>query len=153
MLGFIAAAGMSVAILAAVVLLPAWQRCEAARAERDELTSLVATNEALIDYDRRLAEVIRTDPIETQRLLIRQQNYRHPDNIAVLAPGVPEDASPLQMLAARAPSARGVSPSLAVMAARVSSPRARRGLLLVAFVLLICAFVLFLPPTVQPDKK
>jgi len=65
----------------------------------------------------------------------------------------PIDPSPLAQLAARAPAVKPPSPSLLHLAERLENPRTRRGLLLLAGILMVGAMLLFLPPDARPARR
>ncbi len=139
---------LAVAILAAAALLPAWQRREDARMERDELARQVWIQQRVSQYKRELADALKDDPRQTEQLLIEQQNLHPPD-----AAAVPMDAKPdpplVQQLEAKAPKVAPPNPALEKLAQRVDDPATRRGLLLVAGVLMVAAMMLFQPPKRQ----
>lgn len=139
---------MALAILAAVTLLPAWQRLSEARAHRDELAAAVEFNDRLIAYNQRLIEAIRTDPLLTERLLMDQENLRRPGEAAVRADWVPPDPPLTALLAAQTlqPASTSKPPAtVAALAEHLRQPRTRRGLLFLAGLMMVAATVLFLP--------
>lgn len=150
--GFVLIAGTALGIFALVVLLPPWYRLASARTRRDALTAQAWTNEKLIQHRQRLAETIRCDPVQTQRLLMRQQNYRRPGETAMKVDAVAPDPPAIAMLAARAPEVSPPSALLGRVALRLQDPRARRGLLLVAGMLMTCALVMFHPTAAKRRK-
>ena len=152
MLGFAAVAGMAFALLAAVVLLPAWHRLDRARADRDLLAAQVELHEQYIQHEGRLIESIKSDPIQTERLLMEQQNYHYPGEQRVAIPEAPVDPPLLEVLAAQTPRPRPASPLLAAMSRRVQRPRIRRGVLLLSGVMGALAVLMFLPPTTAGKK-
>jgi hypothetical protein len=152
MLGFTIVAGLALAIFAAAVLLPAWHRRELARTQRDELAARVWTYDQLVDYKQRIIDTIKSDPLQTQRLLMLQQNYRRPGDVAVAMENAPVELPPLVQLAARAPTVQPPSPSLLHLAERLEDPRTRRGLMLLAGILMVGAMLLFLPPSARPTR-
>ena len=146
MFGFTIVAGLAVAILATVVIPPAYQRTSAIYGEQAVLASQVRVNNLYIQYTERLIEAIKTDPILTQRLLIQQRNFRRPGETTVTIAGAPEEVPIAQLLAATTTNPAPPQPTMAMLATRVQDPRTRRGLLLLAAVLLTVAMVLFAPP-------
>ena len=151
MLGFTAVAGMAFAFFAAVVLLPAWARLDRARADRDALIAQTHAYDRLITHKLRLIEAIKTDPMQTERLLMQQRNCHRPGEATLAIHDAPADPSVLQMLAAGTPPPRPASRTLAGMSRRVQRPTVRRGLLLLSGLMMLLAVVMFLPQTTPPD--
>ena len=145
MIGFAVVAGMALAVLATVVLSPAVSRLLAARADRDALGQRVETYDELIDYKQRLAESIRTDPMQTRRLLMQQQNCRRLGEAGFLITDAPADIPLAEMIAGQTAEPRRES-TIDRISRRVQQPRTRRGLLLVSGIMMVCAMVMFLPP-------
>ncbi len=147
LIGFIAVAGMALTILAAVVILPAYRQRSLAWADRHRLAQQARLNERLIDYNERLIEAIKTDPVLTQKLLMEQQNYRRPSQRAIPIAEAPLDPSVPRLLAAQVAQSAQPPPApsqrLDQLAQRVQDPATRRGLLLLAG-LLISAAMIFL---------
>ena len=143
--GFAIVAGMAFALLATVVGLPAAARLDKARADCDALAYHTAAYAGLIDYRGELIDAIKTDPLQTERLLMAQRNYRRPGE-AVYAIDAPADPPILEAIQAQLPAPRPASATLATLSRRVQRPPTRRGLLLLSGLLLVLATVMFLPP-------
>lgn len=150
--GFLIMAGTALAILAAAALLPAWQRREQARLNRDQLASEAQTQQRLVQYKQRMVEAIKRDPRQTAQLLVQQQHYRVPGQVPVQIVDAPADLPVAQLLAARSPQPRPITPLLAELAERLSHVNTRRGMLLVAGILMVGALTLFLPPEEERRK-
>jgi len=148
-IGFIFVAGIALGIVAAVVLLPAWREREHALTQRDALAAKVWQYDRLIEYKQRLAEVTRCDPVQTQRLLISQQNYHQPGEVVVQISDAPIDPPAAVLLAARAPKVSEPSAILSRMAGRVERPLARTVLLLVAAAMMGGALMMFDRPAAR----
>ncbi len=155
MIGFTITAGMAVAILAAVVLLPAWQRRQDARNQRDDLVAKSKAYDDLIGHNERTIEAIKTTPLLTEKQLMEQQNYSRPGEVAVELPDIPIDDQPdIQPLTAREPGSTQPLPErLKSLTKRVQNPRSRRGLLLLSGLLFVTAMVLFGPPSAKRAGK
>lgn len=145
MTGLLITAGTAMALLAAVVLLPAWYWREQARIQRDELAAKVSTQQAYVEYKQGLVEALKRDPRQNAQLLMRQQHVHLPDEEPVDVPA-PADPPVIQMLAARAPKPQPGDPLIMHLAERVIDPATRRGMLLVAGILMVMAMMLFQPP-------
>ena len=152
-IGFTLLAGTALAILAAAALLPAWHRRDVALSRRDALLADSEARDRLIEYKQRLAESIQRDPLQTERLLIQQQNYHRPGEVAVTIKEAPADLTVADILAARAAQPSPPSPWLRRLARRLEQPRPRRGLMVVAGLLATCSIVLFLPPAAPPRRR
>jgi hypothetical protein len=144
-LGVLITAGVAMAILAAVVLLPAWQRRELARVQRDDLARQVRVQRELVQYKQGLMEAVKRDPRQTAQLLIQQQHYHLADEASIPL-DAPADPPLAQMLAARAPQTPAPAALVMNLAQRAGDPATRRGMLLVAGVLMVAAMLLFQPP-------
>jgi len=149
MIAFALVAGMALAILAAIVLLPARQQLRAVRARRDALAAEVQTHERHIAHRERLILASKTHPRLTEDLLIQQRNCRRPGEV-VVPTDIPPDPPVAIMLAAKGAASRpvpGPSPAwLDRLTRRVQHPRTRRGLGLLSGLLLVAAMILFAPP-------
>ncbi|NLF32484.1 MAG: hypothetical protein GX591_16535 [Planctomycetes bacterium] len=145
-LGFTIVAGMAFALLATVVVLPAWARLDQARADRDALAFQTAAYDRLVDYRTELIESVKTDPLQTERLLMEQRNYTRPGEAAYAIDDAPADPPVLDAIKAQLPAPRPASATLATLSRRVQRPATRRGLLLLSGLLLVLATVMFLPP-------
>jgi hypothetical protein len=151
-LGFFIVAGMAMALHAAGGFLPVWQRQNQAQYARNALAAQVETTDRLIDYNEKLIEAVKTDPILTQRLMSQHMNYRPPGEIAVET-GAPEDPPIAVLLAAEAPLPPSPPPTLAALAEKVQNPSTRRGLLAIAGLLMTAAMILFAPPDASTKKR
>ncbi len=157
MIGFTLMAGMALAILAAVVLLPAWQRLDTIRARRDALAAKVETNDRLVAYRDRLIIASKTNPRLTEDLLIQQRNCRRPGEV-VVPTDIPPDPPVITMLAAKVEGTGSAASEanaalLDRLANRVQRPRTRRGLLLLSGLLMIAAMILFIPPDGRSKRR
>ncbi len=146
LLGFAIVAGMALALLATVVVLPAWARLDRARADREALAYQAALFDRLIDYRTALIDAVKTDPLQTERLLMAQRNYRRPGEATYALDDVPADPSAVEAIKAQLTPPRPPSPTVATLGRRVQRPTTRRGLLLLSGLLLVLATVMFLPP-------
>jgi hypothetical protein len=144
-IGFTALAGMAIAILAGVVLLPPAARLQRARHHRDCLAAYNQDAQTLIRVHDRLIEDLPDDDILTLRLLRQQQDLVPRGEVVVENPAF--TATPPD-LAVPQPSPRPAAPDNLVTRAadRIANPRTRRGLLLLAAMAMIAAMLLFAPP-------
>jgi hypothetical protein len=147
-MGLLITAGTAIAILAAVVLLPAWYWREKARVQRDELARTVRTQQEYVGYKQGLIEAVKRDPRPNAQLLMLQQHVHLPDE-APVAVEAPADPRVDQMLAARAPHVQPPDHLVMHLAERMIEPATRRGMLLVAGVLMVLAMIMFQPPEKQ----
>ncbi|MFW6153907.1 MAG: hypothetical protein ACOC95_01705 [Planctomycetota bacterium] len=150
LLGFAIVAGMALALLATVVVLPAWARLDKARADREALVYRTAVYDRLIAYRTELIDAVKTDPLQTERLLMAQRNYRRPGEAVYALDDVPADPPVLQAIKAQLPPPRPTSATLATLSRRVQRPATRRGVLLLSGLLMVLATVMFLPPRHRP---
>jgi len=151
--GFAIVAGMAFALLATVVVLPAAARLDKARADRDALAYQTDVYDTLIAYRTALIASVKTDPLQTERLLMTQRNYRRPGEAAYALDDVPADPPVLDAIKAQLPAPRPASPTLGTLSRRVQRPATRRGLLLLAGLLMVLAAVMFLPPGQSPAAE
>ncbi|MFP4055078.1 MAG: hypothetical protein ACLFV7_14555 [Phycisphaerae bacterium] len=150
--GFVMLAGLAVAIVAGVVLLPPYARLVRTCYQRDCLAAQVADETAALGaYDRMIAQA-PTDPVLTQRLAMNQLGLA-PRNARVertaggqlTTPGVVEVQ----------PAARPQRPNgwMIRSARRLEQPSLRRGMLLLAGLSLLAGVVLFLLPDRRPGRN
>ncbi len=145
-LGFIALAGLGLAILASVVLLPSYARLLRARYERDRLAAQVRDEQAALDAYRRLIAQGGDDPILVQRLAMDTLGLV-PTNEVIFHPAETTRTIPPGVVRVdRAP--RPDKPAgWAVRAAdRLANPAVRRGLMLLSGLTVLVAVVLFVLP-------
>lgn len=142
--GFITLAGMAVAILAGVVLLPAYARVENAKYERDCVLAYNQDARTLIRINDRLIQHLPDDDILTLRLLNSQQALLSGGEVRIPAadgPARPPDMVEPPRSAPPVPTDNAFTRA----AARIVNPRTRRGLLLMAAGAIATAMLLFGP--------
>lgn len=153
MVGFALFAGLGLAILAAIVLLPAYRRTCRARYQRDRAAARVARLEAEASTKARLAQALPHDRTLTVQLMAVQAG-RLPAEERILAASAPRPQTLEQMirLPEPAPPAPPDGPLIAA-AGRLANPATRRGLFFIAAVSLTAAFLLFAPPSCRQDGQ
>jgi len=153
MVGFCVLAGTSLAILAAVLLLPEYARLERTRYELAGWQAATADKEAQIAANERLKAALPDDRVLTKRLAISQHGL-WPENEVVVATAAPTRRLP-PGLVAPAPHPRPDRPSgwLMKVSERVSRPPLRRGLLLMAAVAMLAALFLFGPRHERDEQQ
>jgi len=143
LVAFVLLAGSAMAIFAGVVLLPDYVRLLRAERILARQEAIAADTEARIRANGRLIEALPDHPVLTKRLAMHQLGLRPADEVVVPYPGVPVAQAPGTV--APPPHPRPAPPDAWVLriAARVSNPPTRRGLLLLAAVALVGAVLLF----------
>lgn len=145
MIGFVALAGLGMAIVAALVLLPGYVRMQTALYERDCERIASAELEATAGANARLIADLPSNPVLTKRLAMSQGDLL-PDNEVIVSKGQPTHPPPDVVVPAR--YARPAPPDGWAFAAAVKlqNPPTRRGLMLLAAGALLVAMFLFAPP-------
>jgi len=136
-------AGGALAVLAAVVLLPAYARLSGARYELGCLKANLADAEALIAANQRLIEALPEDEILTKRLAMSQLGLWPVDEVIVIDPvaaGPPALIRPTRHARPAPPAGR-----LTSLAGRLERLPARRGLFGLAAGAILAAMFLFAP--------
>ncbi len=144
--GFMLLAGPALAIIAGIVLLPAYKSMKTTQYERDCRRSANAQYKEYLDaVNRQIAEAPEDEQF-TLRLRMEQGRLMPPGEVAIEVPNDPGEHPPGTIYAA--PSTKPAPPSglLLTMADRVADPATRRGLLLLAAVAMLAALFLFAPP-------
>jgi len=150
--GFAALAGMALAILAGVVLLPAYARLTEAQYERGCLMAGATEAEDLIRANDRLIAEMPGDPVLTMRLARSQLDLLPENEVVVIDPG--RRKAPVGPLVTIPPRPRPNRPGgwLIRLADRLWAPGVRRGLLLLAACAMAAAMFLFTPSKADEDK-
>lgn len=146
MTGFVMLAGLGMAILAGVVLLPAWARLAWTEYERDCLAATVKDEQAARRTLDRMIGTIDTDPILNKRLAMAQLGYRPVGQVVIRDDTLPPVPPPGAVIPAEHPRPEPPSPALTRAAQRVGNPPTRRGLYLMSAAALLGAVMLFGPP-------
>ena len=145
MVGFCLLAGVSLAILAAVLLLPEYARLAWARHELAGWEAAVADKRAQIAANERLEAALPLDPVLTKRLAMNQRGLLPADEVVVLDVAGGRPLPPAVVHPPRHPRPTAPSGWLMRAAQRMSRPPLRRGLLLLAAVAMLAAMFLFGP--------
>ena len=149
MVGFLALAGTALAIIAGMVLLPAYAKMRYARYERDCQKVALAEMEATAAANARLIADMPSSPVLTKRLAMSQGELV-PDK-EVIAPATRATRPPPDViLPVRYPRPDPPEGWLLTAAAKLQNPPTRRGLLLLATGSLLVALFLFAPPQPRP---
>jgi hypothetical protein len=143
MVGFCLLAGAALAVFAAALLLPDYARMLRAEYELARQEAAIADLEALIEANRRLIDALPESPVLTKRLAMHQLGLWPEDEVVVLNGTRPAPPPPGVALVGRHQRPKPPSPWVLTTAARVSNPRTRRGLLLLAAAALVAAVLLF----------
>ena len=106
LVGFICLAAPAMAIIAAVVLLPAYTRLEQAKYERAQLSAAVAEAEALVEANERLIAAMADDPVLTARIAISQGQMAPAGEVVVLDPDMPPAPQPGAIACSKNPRKR-----------------------------------------------
>lgn len=146
MVGFLAAAGTAVALIAAIVLVPALARLAQARYERGCQEALTADLEALAKAQERMIEALPEDETLAIRLLISQEDVTPSDREPYELPSLGPSKAPDLIEAVRHPRPAPPPDWLVHLDRRLKKPATRRGLLLLAVGALVAALFLFAPP-------
>jgi len=135
-------AGAALALVAAVALLPAYQRLAWAQYERDCLAAKNADDAALILANERLIAAAPDDPVLTKRLAMRQFGVVPRSEVIILVDVGPAPFG--RRLTAVAPHPRPPRPGgwMIYAAGRVRDPTTRTILLLLAVALFLAAVIL-----------
>jgi hypothetical protein len=145
MIGFVTLAGLALAILAALVLLPAYARTRYAAYERDCDKVATAELEATVAANARLIADLPSSPVLTKRLAMSQGNLI-PDNEVIVPEGRAVRPPPDVVMPVRYPYPPPPDGWAITAAAKLQNPPTRRGLLLLAVGSLLVATFLFAPP-------
>ena len=145
MTGFLLFAGMSMVILAAIVLLPAYASATRTRYRLACDRARIADTKKLIAARERQIAALPGDPVLTKRLAMRQLGLFPSDEIVVFDLDDGQEESDMIHVP---PHPRPSPPSgrLIRTAAKLQSPPMRRGLLLLAGAAIATAMFLFGPP-------
>jgi len=151
MFGFLWLAGIGLALLAIVVLLPAYARLSEARYELAGREAGVRRAEALLEANNKLMAALPDDETLTKRLAMSYGQLWPADEVVVMDPG---QANPLPPDVVRMPgteeSARCAPRCLLSAAEKLGRVQTRRALMLLATAALVTAFFLFSPPERSP---
>jgi hypothetical protein len=144
--GFSVLTGMSLSLLAAVVLLPAWGRYAVLRYQRDCKARDVREAEMTLAAMDRLLEDVRKDEVLTQRLAWSRLGLCPSGEVRVLPRDRRDETQPGSLSKIRLPDPPGPNGKLLGLARRTNESRRRRGMLALAGGMLIAALLLFTPP-------
>ena len=151
-IGFLFFAAPAMAILAALVLLPAYKKyavqqyvLECKRVEVTEADQCIAANE-------RLELAAKNDPLYISRLMMSQSTLMPANEVVVEDP---ENSSKPPLMIAPDPLPRPDPPNNALLqyAAKLEGPKTKRGLLLIAVGGVMAGLFLFSPPSTAKLRK
>jgi hypothetical protein len=145
MVGFAALAGLAMATVAALVLLPAYARMRLAIYERDCDRVTAAELRATANANAHLIADLPTNPVLTKRLAMSQGDLL-PDNEVIVFKSQPLRPPPDVIIPVRYLRPAPPEDWMIRAAAKVQNPPTRRGLLLLAAGALLVAMFLFAPP-------
>jgi hypothetical protein len=143
--GFLLLAVPALATLAAVVLLPAYQRMAATEYQRDCLAADIAAFKEYVAANERLIDRAPQDEDLTRRLAIVQQRLLPRNEVVVMDPNAPPAPPPGVIVPDLKPRPEPPSNMLLRMAAKVRNPGTCRGLFLLAAGAMLAAMFLFSP--------
>lgn len=152
MVGFLVFAAIGLGILAAIVLLPAYDRMRAARYERDRASASVERLEAELSTKARLAEALPHDRELTIQLMAIHTGRMPADEMIYGDPAL-RPATLEQMIHLPEPQgpARPDGP-LVSAAGRIENARTRRGLFAMSAIAMATALLLFAPPSCRRQQ-
>jgi hypothetical protein len=145
MLGFTVLAGLGLAIIAGLVLLPAYARMAFAGYERDCDKVAVAEMEATAAANAKLIADMPSSPVLTKRLAMSQGDLM-PDNEVIVPPAGAVRPPPDVVIPVRYPRPEPPAGWEIIAAGKIQHLSTRRGLLLLAIGSLMVAMFLFAPP-------
>ena len=131
-LSFVLLAGVAIAIVAGVVLLPAYARLNHIAAERDGLDAANANDQARIDAQDRMIEALPADRVLAKRLAMRHFGAIPRTEHVVAATEDFRAPQPGTVAIAPAPQAEPVSNWMTATAQRIADERTRLILLALA---------------------
>ena len=147
MFGFLWLAGMGLALLAIVVLLPAYASLSEARYELAGREAGVRRAEALVQANSKLMAALPDDETLTKRLAMSYGQLWPTDEVVVTDPG---QGRPVPPDVVRMPAVEDAPPRppswLLSAASKLHRVQARRALMLLATAALVTGFLLFSPP-------
>jgi len=144
--GFVLLAGPAVAVLAAIVLLPAYARLARTLHERDCERARTARLEAIRVAQQRLIAALPHDKVLTARLAMQQEALWPANEIVVVDPNSPPPNPPGVILAESFPDPPAADGALIRWAGKLQRPSTRRGLFVLAAGALLAAMLLFASP-------
>jgi hypothetical protein len=150
--GFTVLAGVALAILATLILLPAYARLSAAQYELDCRKAQIADEETQIAYNERYRSATTQDPVLVKRLAMSQFNLKPRDEVVVAPPGAAAPPPPGAVPPRRHPRPSPPDNLLLRTAAKVETPSTRRGLFLTAAGAMLAAMFLFAAPDNRPKE-
>jgi len=151
--GFAVLAGISLSILATVVLLPAYVSMSEAGYQRDILAARQRNALKLIDARERMIKALQEDDRQLLTRLVRSQFDLLPRNeVVVIDPSAPPQ-TPQVYLLAESPLPSAHKGLISHAADKLKNDRTRRGLLLLSAGAMLAAMFLFSPPKIsnKPD--
>ena len=150
--GFCLLAGMAVAIFAAALLLPEYGRTVQAEYELARQQAVNTDLESLIQAHRRLIEDLPSSPVLTKRLAMNQLGLWPADELVVAASDRSLRPPPGMVITQPHPRPSQPDGKMLDLAQRLSKPRTRRGLFLLAAAALLAAIFLFPTRNAEPTS-
>ena len=151
--GFLLLAVPALAIVAAVVLLPAYQSMKAMEYQRDRTRAVIATYRDRIKATRRVIEEAPADEQLTLQVRMAQERLLPPNEVVVVDPKAPPMPPPGSVTGPVRPMPPPPSDALLSMAQKIQSPATKRGLFLLAAAAMLAAMFLFSPPEKYNAEK
>lgn len=150
--GFVTMVAASLCIVAAVLLLPSYAKLERVRHQRDiQAVSLEEARRTLAAKDRLIREA-PGDEVLTQRLAWSRLGLYPARQTVVVDPDLQPAASPGTLSEVHLPLPPAPDTALQSAAARLETPRRRRGLLVLAATLMLGAVLIFGPPGLRIQR-
>jgi len=146
MVGFLLLALPALAVLAGVVLLPAYVRLANAQYELECKKARIADAEWLVAANDRLIKDLPEDEVLTKRLAMNSLGMLPEDETVIRDPNSAPAAPPGVIQPRAHPRPDPPSNWLTQMAQRFENPAKRRGVLLIAACAMLAAMFFFSPP-------
>ena len=143
MVGFCLLAGAALAIFATAVLVPEYARVLEAQYELARQEATNADLKALIESNDRLIAALPENPVLTKRLAMNQFGLLPENEIVLVDDRAPRRLPPGTALTKPHPRPEPPNKQLMGIVQRLTRPRTRRGLLLLAAAAMLAALFLF----------
>ena len=146
MVGYVLLAGMALAIMGAIVIIPPYTEMVVARYELGCLQASVQDAQDLVSANERLLAALPEDEVLITRLAMTQEPLLPGNHEVVRVPTQLDPIRPDLVRPGRNPRPAPPSGLLFQINARLANPGTKRGLFLLASALLGVALFLFAPP-------
>lgn len=152
LLGFVMLAAPAAAVLAGIVLVPQYAQLERLKHQRDCLAARTSEAQSVvIGYDRLIAAA-REDETQVKRLAMSQLGMQPRNEIVVLDRDLPSATPPTLIVPAVQPLPPAPDDWIIRLEPKMTNPRIRLGLALLAIGCLTGAVFIFALPNTRPRK-